>query len=366
VHRFNRHYNNEFFRLIKADPASCGVAESAALAAMPECDVLPGIDVNGSQTVANADFLSQIPPEFRWASGGYYEAFGPHTEGWANQFTLVGFEPSPGTATAAMDVVQLPNAFSNIHEWLGSGWPAQLFPKCSVEGARQYARTIHGMCRVRELDDKDYYAFRVIATDALLECFGVRTSSCRMLRLGKVDGLYYETMGAPRDDAAAVVSANESTLTLHWGTHCVATWEEHPIPYYPQFASRIINRATWRDRAMVQARYQTAWPLPPPPPPPAPPPCTPCTAEERSHRIGALMRQAQCFEYGTPPTHPLDCCPFEPSSRAHAMCTEGACLGDRVDINYFAQQAMPRTAAEAKHSSWRHVNSGCHPMYGHI
>ena len=134
LHRFNRQYDNLFWKLIKSDPAQCGVSESIALAAMPECDDLP-MDVNGTQAVAAGADL-EVPPELMWTGGGYYEMFGPQTVGWSGQFHWSGFAPSGSIAAAAIDVVQEADAFCNIHEWLGTGWPAVSFPQCCAAGNR--------------------------------------------------------------------------------------------------------------------------------------------------------------------------------------------------------------------------------------
>ena len=119
---------------------------------------------------------------------------------------------------------------------------------------RSYDRTLLGMCRVRALDDIDYYSFKLIATDKINECFGVAAAGCRMIKVGKIDNLYYESMAKSMDNEAATLSADESSRMLHWGTRCAAAWDDYPIPLYPMFAGSIINRATWRDRATFAAK----------------------------------------------------------------------------------------------------------------
>ena len=51
--------------------------------------------------------------------------FGAQTEGWSGQFRYAGFQPTSSLAAATFDVVQEADAFCNIHEWLGTGWPSQ-------------------------------------------------------------------------------------------------------------------------------------------------------------------------------------------------------------------------------------------------
>ena len=134
LHRFNRQYDNLFWKLTKLSPAQCGVTESTALAAMLECDDLP-VDANGTQAVAAGADL-EVPPELMWTGGGYYEMFGPQTVGWSSQFHWSGFAPSGSIAAAAFDVVQEAGAFCNIHEWLSTGWPAANYPQCCAAGPR--------------------------------------------------------------------------------------------------------------------------------------------------------------------------------------------------------------------------------------